>query len=97
MVATDRLTGPAALLFLFTPVLAADLGFAAGLAAFVDVFFGAAFVFVAPVAAFLGAFAFFGASDLGFFAAAGFLVVDGLAAAGSFFASFTVPEGPTAT
>ena len=54
----------------------------------------AALVFVE--AAFFGAAAFLGAAVvLVFFAAAGFLVVEaGLAVGESFFASFTVPDGP---
>ena len=90
-----KLTAVVDLLFLFAPVLAVDLGLAAGLAAFVVVFFGAAFFF-SPVAAFLGALAFLGASDLVFLAAAGFLAVVDFGAAASFFASFTVPDGPRA-
>ena len=88
-----KLTAVAVLLFLFAPVLAADLGFAAGLAALVAVFLGPGFFF-SPVAAFLGALVLVAPSALAFFAAAGFLAVVVFAAAGSFFASLTVPEAP---
>ena len=65
----------------------------------VEPFLGPGFAFVAAVLAvvgadFLGAPAFLGASVLVFFAAAGF-VAAGLAAGDSFFASFTVPDGPS--
>ena len=70
---------------------------AAGFAAFFVAVLGAAFL-GAPTAAFLALGAFLVAGAFSFFAAAGFLAVveAGLGAAGSFLASFTVPEGPVA-
>ena len=78
-------------------MLAADFGFAAVVALVAVVaFLGPGFFFVALAVVFLGAVAFLGAAVfVAFFAAAGFLAaVAGLGAAGSFLASFTVPEGP---
>ena len=95
----DGLTAAGVLLLRALLVFAFGLPTAAGFLVLVEPFLGPGLAFVAVFALgadFLGAAAsFLGAAALAFFAAAGFLVAAaGLAGAASFFANFTVPDGP---